>query len=231
MLSGVPMEKHKVTWNNWSTTNGTVSVPTVFSMAKQAGFSTAMFVGKEKFHHLAQPGMVDEFYYDRANSVVIMKSDSGDRVVKKEGNIFAKMVATNAAAYIVKAKPNLCFIHFTDTDSIGHEFGWGSPEQIKAFAETDEALSMILKAIRQAGIARRSVILISADHGGHGKGHSQGTPLDMQIPWIAWGKDVKQGYEIVTPVNTCDTAATALWLLGVSPASKLDGVPVISAFK
>lgn len=231
MLTGLPMAKHKVTWNDWAPTNGTVGVPTVFSLARQAGLSTAMFVGKEKFHHLAQPGMVDEFYYDRANAVVMMKSLSGDRVVKKEGNIFAKMVATNAAAYIVKNKPNLCFIHFTDTDSIGHEFGWGSPEQIKAFADTDEALDMILKAIRKAGITKRSVILISADHGGHGKGHSQGTPLDMQIPWIAWGKDVKKGYEIVTPVNTCDTAATVLWLLGLSPASKLEGVPVSTAFK
>jgi predicted AlkP superfamily pyrophosphatase or phosphodiesterase len=231
MLTGVPMEKHKITWNDYAPKKGVVGVPTVFSMAKQAGLSTAMFVGKEKFHHLAQPGMVDEFYYDRSNSVVMMKSVNGDRVVKKEGNIFAKMVATNAAAYIVRTKPQLCFIHFTDTDSIGHEFGWGSPEQIKAFTETDEALGMILKAIRQAGIFRRSVILITADHGGNGKGHSQSRPLDTQILWIAWGKDVRKGYEIVVPVNTCDTAATALWLLGLSPASKLDGVPVSSAFK
>jgi hypothetical protein len=63
------------------------------------------------------------------------------------------------------------------------------------------------------------------------KGHSQGRPLDMQIPWIAWGKDVKKGYEIISPVYTCDTAATALWLLGVTPVSKMDGVPVSSAFK
>lgn len=231
MLTGVPMEKHQVTWNNYAPSNGIVAVPTVFSMAKAAGLSTAMFVGKEKFAHLLLTNTVDHFYYDRANDVVVMKSDSGDKVVKKEGNIFAKMVATNAADYIIKNKPNLCFIHFTDPDSIGHEFGWGSPEQIKAFAQTDEALAMILKAIRKAGIARRSVILISADHGGHGKGHSQGTPLDTQIPWIAWGKDVKKGYGIVAPVNTCDTTATALWLLGVAPASKLDGAPVTSAFK
>jgi len=129
MLTGVPMEKHRITWNNWVPTNGMVAVPTVFAAAKQAGFSTAMFVGKEKFRHFLQPNTVDEFYYDRSNAVVVMKSDSGDKIIKKEGNIFAKMVATNAANYIVKNKPNLCFIHFTDTDTIGHEFGWGSPEQ------------------------------------------------------------------------------------------------------
>src|SRR5262245_37892647 len=42
MLTGVGMEKHKVTWNNFSQTNGVVEVPTIFSVARQAGYSTAM---------------------------------------------------------------------------------------------------------------------------------------------------------------------------------------------
>lgn len=231
MLTGVPMEKHGVSWNHWEPTNGIVGVPTIFTAAKQAGASTAMFVGKEKFAHLLQPNTVDEYYYDRFNAVVVMKSDRGDKVVKKEGNIFAKMVATNAANYIIKHKPRLSFIHFTDTDTVGHEFGWGSPEQIKGFADTDAALGIIQNAIRKAGIARRSVIIISADHGGHGKGHSKGTPEDMTIPWIAWGQGVKKRFTITDPVNTCDTAATALWLLGVQPIAALDGAVVSSAFK
>ena len=231
MLTGVPMETHHISWNDWRPTNGIVGVPTIFAAAKQAGLSTAMFVGKEKFRHLLQPNTVDEFYYDRSNAVVVLKSDNGDKVVKKEGNIFARMVATNAARYILSHKPNLCFIHFTDPDTVGHEFGWGSPEQIKAFAEVDAALGMVRRAIEQAGIARHSVILISADHGGHGKGHGQGTPEDMTIPWIAWGQGVKKHFTITAPVNTCDTAATALWLLDVPPMTAMTGTPVTSAFK
>jgi predicted AlkP superfamily pyrophosphatase or phosphodiesterase len=231
MLTGVPVEKHHITWNSWVPTNGMVAVPTVFAAAKQAGLSTAMFVGKEKFRHFLQPNTVDEFYYDRSNAVVVLKSDNGDKVFKKEGNIFAKMVATNAANYIIKKKPNFCFIHFTDTDTVGHQFGWGSPEQLKAFADTDAALGIIQKAIQRAGIARQSVIIISADHGGHGKGHSKGTPEDKTIPWIAWGQGVKECFTITAPVNTCDTAATTLWLLGVPPIAAMDGAPVISAFK
>jgi predicted AlkP superfamily pyrophosphatase or phosphodiesterase len=230
MLTGVPMEKHKITWNNYAPTGGVVTVPTVFGAAKQAGLSTAMFVGKEKFWHLVQPGTVDHYYYDRSNAVVVMKSDSGDKVVKKEGNIFARMVATNAADYIIKHKPNLCFIHFTDTDTVGHEFGWRTPEQLKAFAETDVAIGMIQKAIRQAGLAKKSVIILSADHGGNGKGHSRGSPIDMQIPWVTWGVGVKKNYEIIMPIYTCDTAATALWLLDAKPLAPMDGVVVTNAF-
>jgi predicted AlkP superfamily pyrophosphatase or phosphodiesterase len=231
MLTGVVMEKHGITWNRWVPTNGVVIQPTVFSAAKQAGFSTAMFVGKEKFRHLLQPDSVDWFDYDQANSVEILKGDNGASPVKKEGNVFAKTVAAHAAACIRKGKPNLCFIHLTDPDTVGHTFGWGSPEQRKAFADVDAGLDALLQAIRQAGIARRSVVLISADHGGTGRTHSRGTADDMTIPWIAWGRGVKPHFAITAPVNTCDTAATALWLLGVKPLADMDGTPVISAFK
>ncbi len=232
MLTGVRQDKHQVTWNNLSPTNGLVRVQTIFAAAHPAGFSTAMFVGKEKFRHLLLPGTVDVFNYDRDASVEVAKSESGGATnMKKEGNVSARVVAEEAADYIVKHKPNLCFIHFADPDSIGHTFGWGSPEQIKAFADTDAALGVIRKALRRARIEKDSVIIISADHGGHGRGHSQGTPEDMTIPWIAWGKGVNRRSEITVPVNTCDTAATALWLLGVQPLTSLDGVPVFSAFE
>jgi len=231
MLTGVRMDKHKITWNSYLPTNGLVQAPTIFAAAHPAGLSTAMFVGKEKFRHLLLPGTVDVFNYDLAAEVAVTKSDSGGTTnMKKEGNVTARVVAEEAADYIVKHKPNLCFIHFPDPDGIGHKHGWGSPEQIKAFADTDAALGIIRKALRRGRIEKDSVILLSADHGGHGRGHGQGTPEDMTIPWIAWGKGVNRHFEITVPVSTCDTAATALWLLDVQPLASLDGVPVFSAF-
>jgi len=231
MLTGVGTNQHKITWSNYVPTNGEVGVPTVFSVAKAAGFSTAMFVGKEKFRHLLQSGVVDEFSFDQGASTVVTEDDAGGVHKKQEGNAFARTVAKQAADYIVRNRPNLCFIHFSDPDTVGHERGWGSVEQLKAFADTDKALGILLKAIRQARIDKESVIIISADYGGHGRGHSQGTPADLRIPWIAWGKGVKQRFAIVDPVNTCDTAATVFWLLGLQPAMPIDGVEVKSAFK
>ena len=71
---------------------------------------------------------------------------------------------------------------------------------------------------------------MSADHGGHNKTHGTKSPEDMTIPWIVWGEGVKPGFKITAPVTTCDTAATALWLLDVPLPSNLDGKPVTSAF-
>jgi predicted AlkP superfamily pyrophosphatase or phosphodiesterase len=231
MLTGVPMAQHGLTWNDWKPTNGLVQVPTIFSAVKKTGLSTALFAGKEKFRHLLLPGTVDKFYYDASNAVIILKSDNGGEVYRKEGCIAALVVASNAANYIVRHKPNLCFIHFADPDSVGHKFGWDSPEQIKAYGEADQALGVVIAAIKQADIAKRSVVIVTADHGGHDKGHGKNIPEDMTIPWIAWGGGVKKHFTITNAVNTCDTAATALWLLDAQPLVKMTGQPVTSAFE
>jgi predicted AlkP superfamily pyrophosphatase or phosphodiesterase len=217
MLTGVGPDKHHVLWNSWKPREGVVGVPTIFAEAKRAGFSTAMFVGKEKFRHLLQPGTVDEFEFGPAEP-------------KKSSTVVSRIVAKGAARFIRDNKPNLCFIHFTDPDNTGHKYGWGSPQQIKAFSEVDAALAEIVKAIEAAGISHESVLMITADHGGHGKTHGGKKPEDMLIPWIAWGKNVKRGLTITGPLMTCDTAATALWLLGVPVPKAFDGKPVTRAF-
>lgn len=210
MLTGVVMEKHGITWNDFQPQRGVVQVPTIFKLARERGYTTAMFAGKEKFRHLNVPGTLDEFQYPAYN---------------------AKKVSAAAAKYIVEKKPNLCFVHFADSDGAGHEFGWGSKEQIKAFADEDEALKTLREAVKDAGIEKTSVFILTADHGGHDKTHGTNSPEDMTIPWIAWGAKVNPNLSITNAVNTTDTAATALWLLDVPVPADWDGKPVKSAFK
>lgn len=229
MLTGLSPEKHQVLWNNYEPLRGKVKVPTVFSIAKQAdpSISTAMFPGKAKFRHLWLPGTIDRFDYGGLQEETPVTASE-----EIEKNVIpAQKVAGTASAYILEKKPNLCFIHFPDPDSAGHKSGWGSPEQKEAFKVSDQALSQITKAIADAGITDSSVIIISADHGGHDKTHGTNAPEDMNIPWIASGKGVKKNFIITQPVTTFDTTATALWLLGVPLPAELDGKPVIEAFE
>ena len=149
----------------------------------------------------------------------------------KKASAPSQAVAGQAAAYIREHKPRICFIHFPDVDKAGHASGWGSPEQKEALKVTDQALGQIVKAITAAGIADTSVILVSADHGGHEKNHSDNIPDDMNIPWVAWGMGVKKGHTIERLVSTFDTAATTLWLLGVPVPAEFDGKPVEEAFE
>ncbi len=211
MLTGVGPEKHKILWNKWEPEKGLVSVPTVFSLAKAQGLGTAMFVGKEKFKHLKLPGSVDTFVWPHP------KSD-------------AKAVAAAVGRLLAQTNPSICFIHFADPDSIGHKFGWGSVQQEAALLDCDEALTQVRTAIAAAGMESSSVIILTADHGGHEKGHGTEDPVDMNIPWVAWGKGVKKGMHLIAPITTYDTAATALWLLGVRIPADWDGTPIKEAF-
>jgi predicted AlkP superfamily pyrophosphatase or phosphodiesterase len=230
MLTGVGPEKHHILWNTWRPRAGVVQVPTIFGEALHQGLSTAMFVGKEKFRHLAQPGTVSEFDFDRADATEYASSTLLQLLGMKSVTVPARIVGQRAASYILRERPALCFIHFTDTDDAGHRYGWGSPQQLQAFASVDAALGEVLHSIEQAGIAEESVLIITADHGGHRKTHGSRTSDDMNIPWIAWGANVKQNFTISEPIVTYDTAATALWLLDVPCPASFDGKPVASAF-
>ncbi|HMU68082.1 MAG TPA: ectonucleotide pyrophosphatase/phosphodiesterase [Cellvibrionaceae bacterium] len=209
MLTGVQPNKHLIDWNEWSPEKGLVQVPTIFALAKKHGLITGLIAGKDKLKHL-----------NTANSLDLFAIPA----------YAAQEVATTAAEFIRTKKPNLTFIHFADSDGAGHEFGWGSEQQKAAFAAEDSALEQVRKAITQAGIERDSVIILTADHGGHDKTHGSTRLDDMHIPWVAWGKGVRPGFVLKQRVNTYDTAATALWLLGVAIPKEFDGVAVKEAF-
>ena len=209
MLTGVQPAQHNVLWNDWIPTKGLVKVPTIFGLARQNGYTTAIFAGKAKLRHLNVPGTLDEFQIPDDKAVIVARA---------------------AASYIIDKKPNLTFVHFADSDYAGHKYGWGSREQIQSFADEDLALQILRDAVKTAGIAQDSTFILSADHGGHDKTHGSNSPEDMTIPWIVWGAGVKANTAIEGAVSTCDTAATALWLLDVPVPANWDGKPVERAF-
>jgi arylsulfatase A-like enzyme len=221
MLTGVGIQKHQVDWNNYERLRGKVKVPTIFSLAKEKGLVTAMVVAKEKFQHLNLPGSVDRFIYSEADP--------------SSGNI-----AREFSDMVGELKPGLCFIHFGEPDVKGHAFGIYSAEKMQAFAESDHALKAIRDAVDAAGIASTSVFILTADHGCHDTkdkngmtrgAHGTSSPDDVRIPWVVWGKGVKPGFTITHPVVQYDTAATALWLLGVPVPDDFWGRPVTTAFQ
>jgi bisphosphoglycerate-independent phosphoglycerate mutase (AlkP superfamily) len=166
------------------------------------------------------PGSLDAFEWPQPE-------DGAISVAK----VFAKRVGT--------LKPNLCFIHFRDPDTVGHKYGAHSPEKMQALADCDVALKIIKDAIAKAGLTN-SVVILTADHGAHDikdkDGITRGThgsaeTADVTIPWVAWGKGVKRDFTITAPVVQYDTAATALWLLDVPIPESFWGRPVTSAFE
>jgi arylsulfatase A-like enzyme len=215
MLTGVGPEVHGITWNdNRVATEGRVAVPTIFAQAHEAGLSTAAIVSKGKFHHLLVPGMVDH-------------------VDAPEGNDkrFAHRTADQAVRYLETEKPNLMFVHFGEPDYAGHVFGWMGTAYGWAVRRADHAVERVLAAADRAFGEGNYTVILSADHGGHGRTHGTSDRRDVTIPWITWGKGVRAGSIIPAGIHTTDTAITALWLLGVEVPAPRTGRAVRSAFQ
>jgi predicted AlkP superfamily pyrophosphatase or phosphodiesterase len=205
MLSGVHPSVHGLTWNNWRPSKGYIKAPTIFTRAQEAGLTTAFFTGKSKLRHIVPPGTVGVF---------------------ERPGYYCKKVADEAAQYLVTEKPALAFVHFSDPDEFGHSKGWMSPAQIKAIAQSDKCLGVLYEALEKSGLVEDTLIIVSADHGGHNKVHSGAKPIDRLIPWIACGPGVREGFHIPTEISTVDTAATALSALGLPIPPEIAGKPV-----
>jgi arylsulfatase A-like enzyme len=216
MLTGVDPDVHGITWNTDETAaRGYVRVATVFGLARAAGFRTAAFFGKSKLNHVHPPATLDYVH-----------AFDDWRPWRWSGMGTARLVGR----YLARARPNLLFVHLVEVDYTGHFFGWMGRLYGNAVRDADAAVAALLRhADAQFGRGQYTVIL-TADHGGHGRTHGTDAPEDTTIPWIVWGEGVRAGTELPFGIRTTDTAATALWLLGVGVPAEWTGHPVMQAF-
>jgi predicted AlkP superfamily pyrophosphatase or phosphodiesterase len=199
---------HGLFWNSYKRERGFIHVPTIFSIARQHGLRTAMFVGKPKLRHIAIPGSVDVF---------------------ERPSYLCGGVSKRAAAYFVAEKPDLMFVHFSDPDEVGHAEGWMSKAYLDSVRRSDRCLATLLAAIDGSDLADSTLVIVTADHGGHGKRHSGGRDeVDREIPWIVRGPGVAPGTHIETPVLTVDTAATTLAALALPSPAGMVGITRLS---
>lgn len=210
MLSGMSPAKHGIYWNSNEPDLGKIKGPTLFSAAHEAGLSTAMVVGKPKLEHLVLPDSVDNYIY---------------------AGFTDRQVVNQAVGVIRESMPDLLFIHLPDVDSAGHAVGWMSPGQLLAVSLTDRLVGEVVTALEAQGYLADTLLIVSADHGGSGFKHGSDSPEDMTIPWLAVGPGVPAGIILTSPIITYDTAATALYALGVSLPAAWDGRPVKEIFE
>jgi len=212
LVTGLTPERHGMKINFWVPFMSYEDNQTIFSMAKEKGLKTAMFVGKDKLQYLAKPGVLAHF------------ESTGEAPGSSD------IIAKRFSSYIKTEKPELVLLHFPEPDLTGHREGWMSEDYIKAFEQVDNAIKVILESLDEAGIYHQTFIIITSDHGGQGKNHIGSDPEVITIPWIAVGPGVKKGYRINGNINIYDTASTVLFALGIKPPSKWDGRPIKEIF-
>lgn len=219
MITGAGPEQHGITSNSWEKNNFVLPAvvqsedflfPTIFNLinAKIPHAEIGAIYHWDGFGRLFEKGAVD---YD-----VNPKSE--------------EETAQVASAYITSKQPTFTFIHFDHVDHAGHEFGHGTPEYYKSVEKADALLAEVMQAITSAPMANETIVIISADHGGIGKGHGGESLNEVEIPFIVWGKGIKKNYTINYPVYQYDNAATVAFALGLQLPMACIGKPVKNAF-
>ncbi len=201
LFHSVPPERHGTTTNTY-----TPQVRPVSGLCEQLRLGNrrcAFFYNWEELRDLSRPSSLAYSYYV-----------SGELNTYEKAN---EMVTENALFYIREEKPDFAFVYLGLTDHAGHSHGWMGKEYM-------EACSLSLDEIRrideQSG--EEYTIIITADHGGHGRSHGSMEKEDMLIPLVCTGPDFQPG-KVFERASICDIAPTVAALTGAAPAPEWEG--------
>lgn len=120
-----------------------------------------------------------------------------------------------ALNFFQKEKPAFTFIHFSAPDGAGHNIGHDTPEYYTDAEKIDGLIGQIVSKLEETEMMDDTVIIFSSDHGGINKGHGGKTLLEMEIPWVIYGKDIPAKEKLDSSIITYDTAATIAHVLGL----------------
>lgn len=220
MIMGAGPEQHGVTSNDWQPSKYEIPpavvgdggiFPTIFGLIRAKRSDAIMGV----FHDWSDYGRLFE-------------REAVNKIEDSDGPTNAML---HAIEFLQTEKPLFTFIHLDHVDHAGHEFGHGTQEYFASVKVADELIGTLLKSLESAGMMDRTIVLITADHGGKDKGHGGATMAEIEIPWILYGKGVRHGHELKTAIDTFDTAVTVAHILGIKPHPAWIGKPITEAFR
>jgi len=210
MVTGVGPEIHNVRFNNWDTDQPRLALPTMFTEVRRSGGTVRLIVAKPKLRFLAARELVIYHNYPRRRQAE---------------------VAAIAGQTFREERPTLLFIHVADPDAVGHRDGWMSEPYLAVIAEVPAVVAGLLRDVAAAGLLSETLLVVTSDHGGHGRIHGSAMPEDVTIPWVALGGAARTGVTLTQPIMTFDTAATVLHALGVPIPPVWQGRPVTQALR
>ena len=219
-LTGVWADKHGVHDNRFEGKNY-ATYPHFFKRIKQTfpQARTGSFVDWAP---------IEEHIVESADVHVVYPAEGADEYAEKD-----ILLARAASNFLIHSEPHATMVYFGAVDETGHKFGFAPsvPEYVRAIETVDEHIGTVLQAMKSRSdyATENWLVVVSTDHGGKGKGHSDGhtVPEILTTFMIISGQSAIKG-EINEPTYVVDIAVTGLAHLGVAlkPEWKMDGKPV-----
>lgn len=204
MFHSVPPERHGVMTNTY--------VPPVrpiqglFEVLKAQGAKCGMFYGWEELRDISRPGSLDRAEYVESYSAPHTDTVLTDRALE----------------YIKTEKPDFVFLYMVETDTKGgHDCGWMTDTYLEYVSV---AIDNVKRVIEEAG--RDYTVIITADHGGHMRGHGDDSPEDMNIPMFFVGREFEKNREI-DGIGLLSIAPTVTDIMGCESPREWEGGSVL----
>lgn len=111
--------------------------------------------------------------------------------------------------YIKSSEPTFLFVQLDSIDGAGHTYGYGTERYLEELSRADGYVARIRAAVEEAGIADDTLLIVTADHGGHDHGHGGTTDEEKYVFFAAVGKSVPAGARIELEVKDIPAIVTA----------------------
>ena len=200
MFHSVPAERHGISTNIYTPMvrplNG------LFEQIAMMGGISAMYYGWEPLRDVARPGSLK--YSGYINAYTEESSDTS--------------LTDMALERISTSRPDFVFLYMVETDEKGgHDHGWMTAEYMHTISVALDNVKRVWEACRD-----EYTIIITADHGGHDRGHGSDMPEDMTIPQFFLGKRFTPG-KVLENVSILDLAPTVADIMSVPKAPEWEG--------
>jgi predicted AlkP superfamily pyrophosphatase or phosphodiesterase len=230
LFTGMPVEKHGITWNAFDFIRGYPRPPTVFDyLDLSGGKDSAIFFMDESLYQLAKP----EPYTDYQMCGPLKPECSPATLVSYIRQYFKKATSGHGYGHAILSLPHFLVVHLPEPVRAGESAGWNSKAYRDALKTVDAAMGSVLDLYKELGLSDRTTVLVTSLNG-IGEATDNGRSAAAQMPhvlWLASGAGIKAGHTIAQPVSILDTGATVLRTLGLETYTEWDSRPIEEIFR
>lgn len=205
LFHSVDPDRHGITTNTY--TPQVRPIAGICEQLKRAGKHNAFFYNWHELRDLCRPDSLAHECYIAGHQYTYNKANP--------------MVTDAAIRYIAEHSPDFAFLYLGRVDADGHNYGWMTDEYIAGVKASWEDIERICDTLTED-----YTVIVTADHGGHGRGHGADIPEDMTIPVIIKGTPFEAG-KVLENVSIKDIAPTITTLLDAQPAPEWEGKSLI----
>jgi predicted AlkP superfamily pyrophosphatase or phosphodiesterase len=204
LFHSVASDRHGILTNTW--TPQVRPVRGLCEVLRAAGKRSGFFYDWDELRDLTRPGSLTRSHFLRGGDLSYEKT----------------MVLTMEAVLASLRDDGLdfMFVYFGLPDTIGHKYGFMSEEYRAAVHSVWGGVKRIKEALPE-----EYGMVVTADHGGHGRSHGDDCPEDMTIPIIFNGSAFSEiNAQKIAHANIMDIAPTVVQAVGVDADPDWEGV-------